>query len=162
MLKNQKRLDFKNNKMKKLILVLTIFVFAIGNSQILEPVKWSTSVKKISDKEYELIATATIEKNWHLYSQNVPENGPIPTTFSFKSSPNYLKKGNTKEDTGHTINDPVFDMKIKFFETKALFKQRILIKNKVPLWLNAVVEFMVCDDSRCLPPTEVDLIFEVK
>lgn len=148
--------------MKKLILVFTIFIFTIGNSQILEPVKWSTKIEKISDKEYELIAIATIEKKWHLYSQNVPENGPIPTTFSFKSSPSYLKKGNTKEDTGNTIHDPVFDMKIKFFETKALFKQRILIKAKVPFKVNAVVEFMVCDDGRCLPPTDVDLIFEVK
>lgn len=148
--------------MKKLILVFALLVFTIGNSQILEPVKWSTSVKKISDKEYELVATATIEKKWHLYSQNVPENGPIPTTFSFKSSSNYLKKGNTKEDTGHTINDPIFNMEIKFFETKASFKQRILLKAKAPFKVNAAVEFMVCDDSRCLPPTEVDLIFEIK
>ena len=53
-------------------------------------------------------------------------------------------------------------MKIKYFETKALFKQRIQLKNKTPFKVNATVEFMVCDDSRCLPPTEVDLVFEIK
>ncbi|QVY65015.1 protein-disulfide reductase DsbD domain-containing protein [Polaribacter sp. Q13] len=148
--------------MKKLILVCALLAFTIGHSQIVEPVKWSTSVKKISDKEYELIATANIDANWHLYSQNVPENGPIATTFSFKGSPNYLKKGNTKEEVGHTINDPIFDMKIKFFESKASFKQRIRLKEKALFKVNAIVEFMVCDDSRCLPPTEVDLIFEIK
>ena len=148
--------------MKKLTLLLALLVITVGNAQILEPVKWTTSVKKISDKEYELIATASIEPNWHLYSQTVPENGPIPTTFSFASSPNFLKKGNTKEDAGHTINDPVFDMVIKFFETQASFKQRILIKKQAPFKVEATVEFMVCDDSRCLPPTEVDLVFNIK
>lgn len=148
--------------MKKLILVLGLLAITTVNSQILDPVKWSTSVKKISDKEYELIATASIDTNWHLYSQTVPEGGPIATTFSFKSSPSFLKKGNTKEDSGHTVNDPVFNMEIKFFETKALFKQRILIKQKVPFKINGTVEFMVCDDSRCLPPTEVDLVFNIK
>ncbi len=148
--------------MKKVILILLLLVFAIGNSQILEPVKWSTKVVKISDKEYELMATATIDAKWHLYSQTVPENGPIPTTFLFKSSSNYLKKGNTKEEVGHTINDPIFNMKIKFFETKATFKQRILLKNKAPFKVEATVEFMVCDDSKCLPPTEIDLVFNIK
>lgn len=148
--------------MKKLILLLALFVFAIGNSQILKPVKWSTKVLQISDKEYELIATASIDAKWHLYSQNVPENGPISTTFSFKSNSNYLKKGNTKEEEGHTVNDPVFNMKIKFFETKASFKQRILLKNEAPFKVAATVEFMVCDDSSCLPPAEVDLVFDIK
>lgn len=148
--------------MKKAVLILVLLVFAIGNSQILEPVKWSTKVVKISDKEYDLMAIATIDAKWHLYSQTVPEDGPIPTTFLFKSSTNYLKKGNTKEEEGHTISDPVFNMEIKFFETKALFKQRILIKEKKSFKVNATVEFMVCDDSRCLPPTEVDLVFNIK
>ncbi|GAL65080.1 cytochrome c-type biogenesis protein DsbD protein-disulfide reductase [Algibacter lectus] len=134
----------------------------MSNGQVLEPVNWSTSVKKITDKEYELLATATIEENWHLYSQNVPEGGPVSTTFLFESSDYYLKKGNTKEDVGHVINDPVFNMKIKFFETKASFKQRILIKENIPFKVVGTVEFMVCDDSRCLPPTEVDLIFNIK
>ncbi|MDO6516005.1 protein-disulfide reductase DsbD domain-containing protein [Zobellia uliginosa] len=148
--------------MKNVILILVLLVFSIGNSQILEPVKWSTKVVKISDKEYELMAIATIDAKWHLYSQTVPKDGPIPTTFLFKSSTNYLKKGNTMEEEGHTINDPVFNMEIKFFEIKALFKQRILIKEKAPFKVNATVEFMVCDDSRCLPPTEVDLVFNIK
>ena len=83
--------------MNKLILLLSLFVFATGNAQILKPVKWSTKVVKISDKEYELIAIASIDAKWHLYSQDVPENGPIPTTFSFKSNSNYLKKAIQKK-----------------------------------------------------------------
>jgi hypothetical protein len=148
--------------MKNLILAFAFFAFTFVQAQILEPVKWSTSVTKISDTEYDLVATATIDAHWHLYSQNVPEDGPIATSFTFKGNANYLKKGNTSEETGKTIDDPIFGMKIKFFENKASFKQRIKLKGKTPLKIDATVEFMVCDDSRCLPPSEEELVFNVK
>lgn len=136
--------------------------FALGNAsyaQIHDPVKWSTSAEKISDSEYDLIVKATIEANWHLYSQNVPENGPIPTSFSFKKSQDFELIGRPSEEKGHTVHDPVFDMKIKYFENKATFKQRIKVLSKNSLKITGVVEFMVCDDSSCLPPTEIDLAF---
>lgn len=147
--------------MKKLIIALAFLTAGIAQAQVLEPVKWTTSVEKISDSEYQLIATATIDAKWHLYSQTVPEGGPVPTTFSFQGNSNYLKKGNTIEEKGHTIKDPIFNMEIKFFEKTADFKQRIKVKTKEKFTVNGVVEFMVCDDSRCLPPTEVDLIFNI-
>lgn len=145
--------------------LIAIFVLVFGLnafSQIHDPVKWSTSVEKISDSEYELIATAKIEGDWHLYSQTVDEGGPIPTTFTFESNFNYLKKGNTKEEEGHTINDKIFYMRIKYFDKKATFKQRIKTKNSNVFKVNAIVEFMVCNDTQCLPPTEVDLVFDIK
>ncbi|MBP1840180.1 protein-disulfide reductase DsbD domain-containing protein [Formosa algae] len=148
--------------MKNIVLLLVLIITGSVNSQILEPVKWTTSVNKISDTEYELVATANVDKGWHLYSQNVPENGPIPTTFTFKGNKNFLKKGNTQEGKGHVVDDPVFEMNIKFFEGKADFKQRIRVKGAVPFKVLGTVEFMVCDDSRCLPPTEIDLEFDVK
>jgi thiol:disulfide interchange protein DsbD len=147
---------------KKIFLILAFLVAGYSQAQILEPVKWTTSVNKISASEYELVATATIDTHWHLYSQTVPNGGPIPTTFSFKGNANYLKKGNTTEEKGQTTDDPVFGMKIKFFEKKTTFKQLIKLKTKAPFIVNATVEFMVCDDSKCLPPTEVDLIFNIK
>ena len=141
---------------------LLFLVFtSLGYSQILDPVKWKTSVEKVSPTEFDLIVTATIERGWHLYSQNVPDDGPIPTTFSFEGSVNYLKKGNTKEEVGHTVNDPVFNMKIKYFDKKATFKQRIKIKYSDAFKINASVEFMVCNDTQCLPPTEIDLTFSI-
>ncbi|WP_350285625.1 protein-disulfide reductase DsbD domain-containing protein [uncultured Croceitalea sp.] len=145
--------------MKKLLVALLLTLSANGFAQILEPVKWSTSSNKISDSEYELVAIASIEPKWHLYSQYVPEGGPIATSFGFEGNSNYIKKGNTKEGEGHTSDDPIFEMKIKYFEDKAEFKQRIKLKNKAAFEVKAMVEFMVCDDSRCLPPTEETLTF---
>lgn len=147
--------------MKKIIVLLVLSIGFSAMAQIHNPVKWSTKVVKINDTEYDLVAVASIEGEWHLYSQSVPQDGPIPTKFVFQGNPNYLKKGNTTEGEGKTVDDPVFEMKIKYFTHKAEFKQRIKLKNKKPFTVNATVEFMVCDDSRCLPPTEVDLVFKV-
>lgn len=131
-----------------------------SQAQILEPVKWSTSVEKISDTEYNLVSIATIDKGWHLYSQNVPDDGPIPTTFTYTEDGFQLIE-NTKEEEGHTVDDPVFEMKIKFFENKAEFKQRIKVLNNELSIVKGEVEFMVCDDARCLPPSYVDLEFNL-
>ncbi|MBK5208464.1 MAG: thioredoxin family protein [Flavobacteriaceae bacterium] len=146
--------------MKKIFLLLAFF--ALGNAsyaQIHDPVKWSTSVEKISNSEYDIIVTATIEAKWHLYSQNVPENGPIATSFSFKKNPDFELIGKPSEEKGHTVHDPVFDMKIKYFENKATFKQRVKIRTQNAVKVVGEVEFMVCDDSSCLPPTVIDLTF---
>jgi thiol:disulfide interchange protein DsbD len=79
--------------MKYILALCFVVVSTISvNAQIHNPVKWPTSVEKVSDSEYGLVATATIDMGWHLYLQTVPEGGPIATNFSFKSNPNYLKK----------------------------------------------------------------------
>lgn len=131
------------------------------HSQILEPVKWTTSVEKTSDSEYVLVATASIDPGWHLYSQNVPENGPIPTAFTFENNEQFKLVETVTEETGKTVDDPVFGMKIKYFESKTDFKQRIKIINKELSVVKGEVEFMVCDDERCLPPSYVDLVFDI-
>ncbi|WP_034041708.1 protein-disulfide reductase DsbD family protein [Wocania ichthyoenteri] len=147
--------------MKKLVLILVLTLGFNAFSQILEPVEWSTSVEKVSETEYELIATAKIDKGWHLYSQNVPEGGPIPTTFAFQDNQDYELIQTVLEEEGHTINDPVFNMRIKFFENKVVFKQRIKVLNNELSLVKGEVEFMVCDDTRCLPPTYADLVFNI-
>ena len=123
----------------------------IGYSQIIEPVKWETEVKKISDIEYELIINATIDPNYHLYSQKVSNDGPLPTVFIFKKSDDYELVGDTSEEKGHMVYDPVFKLKIKYFETKTTFKQRIKLKNRDHFKIIGEIEFMACDDSTCVP-----------
>lgn len=147
--------------MKKWIIFLFFTVALNSYGQILDPVKWSTSVEKLSDTEYKLISKATIDKGWHLYSQDVPEDGPIPTSFTYDNKDGAFRiVDGTIEGEGHTVNDPVFNMRIKYFEDEATFEQKIVIlKGKTSL--HGVVEFMVCDDKRCLPPTEVELVFEL-
>ncbi len=148
--------------MKKIILFLSLLILSIsGFSQIHEPVKWSTSVEKLSDTEYNLIIKATVDEGWHLYSQNVPDDGPIPTNFSFEKNKNFELVGKISEEEGHTVDDPVFEMKIKYFENSAIFKQRIKTLSNSDISIKGEVEFMVCDDASCLPPTFVDLNFQI-
>jgi thiol:disulfide interchange protein DsbD len=147
-------------KIKILSFLFLLCSFFYVQSQVLEPVKWKTSVEKVSDTEYILIATASIDDGWHLYSQDVPEDGPIATVFRFEPNKNFELKGNVSEEKGKTIDDPVFGMRIKYFENKAQFKQRIKSLNSQLSLVKGEVEFMVCDDERCLPPTYEDLVFK--
>ena len=148
---------------KVLLLCLWAFTFSFNLfSQVFDPIKWDTKVEKISDTEYNLISIATIDSGWHLYSQNVPENGPIPTTFAYTESKDFELIGKTSEGEGETIDDPVFQMRIKFFGDKAEFSQRIKVLNKELSIVEGEVEFMVCDDEKCLPPNFIDLKFNLK
>jgi len=150
--------------MKKIFLLIIIFMSLNSQAQIFNPVKWATSVEKISDSQFNLVAKATIDKGWHMYSQYLAsDDGPIPTTFSYKDSLNtYQLIGKTTEGKGHTEHDKVFNMVIKYFEKEAVFKQRINLLTNKKVVLNEVVNFMVCDDANCLPPTDIYLKFVVQ
>ncbi|MDT0642075.1 cytochrome c biogenesis protein CcdA [Zunongwangia sp. F363] len=139
--------------MKRFLLCLFLLISLQGFSQIYDPVDWSPSVEKVSgaENEYILVFSAEIEQGWHLYAQNVPDGGPIPTTFSFPESEAYEIVGSTEEEEGQTVDDPVFEMRIKYFEDHAAFRQRIKLLKESAV-VEASVEFMVCDDERCLPP----------
>lgn len=117
--------------------------------KIVEPVKWTTQTNQISETDYELIIVANIEDDYHLYSQNVPENGPLPTVFIFEENEDYDLIGTISEEEGRTVHDPTFDMEIKSFKNKAVFKQLIKMKKKNSK-IMAEIEFMSCNDSQCL------------
>ncbi|GAA3774091.1 thioredoxin family protein [Flavobacterium ginsengiterrae] len=126
------------------------------------PVKWSASVEKISDKEYILKAQAVIQSGWHLYGQYIEEGGPSPTAFRFKTDKkNFELIGKTTEGKGHETVDKIFDMKIKYFEDKAVFTQKIKFTSDNISNVSADVDFMVCDDSNCLPPSTEELTFKI-
>lgn len=150
-----------NIVIKQITFFFALASLGIVNAQIYNPVKWETAVEKISDTEYDLISIATIESGWHLYSQSVPEDGPIPTTFSYTNVDESFKLIDiTSEEEGHTVDDPVFEMKIKYFENKATFKQKVQIEEGTTL-VKGTVEFMACNDERCTPPNFEDLLFNL-
>lgn len=149
--------------MKKIIFFI-ILLFTISNltAQIYDPVSFTTSVKEIGENKYTLIITAKIDKNWHIYSQNVPKGGPAPTAFTFPKSKNYKTIGGVTEPGGHEVDDPVFNMRIKYFADKAVFMQNIERKTADAFTINASIFFMVCNDNSCLPPGDKDLKFTFK
>ncbi|MGC8864727.1 MAG: cytochrome c biogenesis protein CcdA [Bacteroidales bacterium] len=144
-------------------LLMLPFMLTINTvrAQVLEPVKWSFSQEKTGEKEYTLTLTAKIDKNWHLYSQYVKEGGPIPTSFRFDPSSDYQLIGKVEEPRPKRMFDPNFDMEVAYFDHRADFKQKIKALVDRPFKVKGALEFMCCDDSRCLPPTEVEFEFSI-
>ncbi len=136
------------NKGIFLLILLTGF---FSNAQIQKPVEWETEVKKLSETEYQLVFNAFIEENWHLYSQNLPEGGALPTVFIFENSGDqYELVGETKESEPITEYDEVFEMDLSFFAFTATFTQNIKVTDPTIGSINAKVEYQACDDKACI------------
>ncbi len=133
------------------------------HAQILEPVKWSFSAERISSDKAELIFKAKIDKTWHLYGTSIPEGGPIATSFNYTADKSkYELSGKVSEPAGKSKFDPNFEMELKLFDKEATFKQKIKVKTTEAFKIKGYVEFMCCDDSRCLPPTEAPFEFKIE
>lgn len=122
-------------------------------AQVLNPVTWTTTSKKIKDKTYEVHLTATLEKGWHIYSQFTPDGGPVPTSISFTKNPLFSLEGNAKE-TGklEQRHEDIFGVDVKQFSNKVDFVQIVKLKSPVKTSADISIEYMVCNDRQCLPP----------
>ena len=126
-------------------------------NQIFNPVTWEFKANKISEQEYELVMTATIGEGWHLYSQTLESmDGPVPTEFRFfNDAKNFELHGKTIEE-GDVIKeyDDNFMMNLSFYTGDVSFKQNIKINGATSI--KGDVYYMVCDDSKCLPPEAIE------
>jgi thiol:disulfide interchange protein DsbD len=152
--------------MKKIVIsLLALVIFPlISFTQILDPVKWSFKVEQSKPEEATLLLIAKIDKGWHVYSQDIPEAKmrPIPTTFSFTKNPAYELVGKVKEEKSIEENDPNFDLVLKFFADKAVFRQKIKVLSQKDFVVKGVLNFMCCDDKQCLPPDDVEFSLHIK
>lgn len=143
-------------------LLLLLYFAHVGYSQILKPVKWTFNVNRINDCEAELIFKAKIDKGFHVYSQFLDGNdGPVATTFNFEKSNDCQFQGKVLEGKPIEEYDPNFEMKLKFFANEATFKQKIKISNLKAFSVKGYLNFMVCDETKCLPPEDVDFEFKM-
>lgn len=147
--KNQESSEDKNHTEIQTPTLNRAFETTTNELRIIEPVKWTTKTNKITETDYELIIIANIEENYHLYSQEVPDNGPLPTVFIFEESDAYELIGTTSEEKGRTTYDPTFEMDIKSFKNQATFKQLIKVNNKSSKII-AEIEFMSCNYTKCI------------
>jgi hypothetical protein len=152
-------LGHKNIYMQKyFLLVLSlmtgIVVFAQGGSS--DQVQWTYSAKKLADKTYEVHLSARIGGNWHMYAQNAG-NGPVSTSFTFTKNPLVILSGPVKEiGKEKKVFEPAFKSEVHYYENSVDFVQVVKLKSNVQSNLSGKVEFMVCNDKECLPPTDVD------
>ena len=125
-------------------------------AQIQDPVKWNFEIEAVDENEVDLIIRADIDAGWHLYSQDAGE-GPVPTSFTFFENENIKTKGKVKEGESHEEYDPNFESVLRYFDTEAIFKQRIKLLTEESTLLKGELQFMVCNDAMCLPPEWVDI-----
>lgn len=148
--------------MKKVVFAtVLLFFFSYIHAQIKDPVNWKYEAVKKSGDTYELVITATVEKPWHIYSQNTGAGGPVPTNFSFKKNPLVNLSGKTQEvGKLQKTYDNNFKTNVLYYSGQVVFKQLVKVKGNVKTNVSGVVEYMVCDDQQCLPPTKKS--FEIK
>ena len=101
--------------MKKIISLLFVLISVVASAQIFTPVEWEFSQKQLSDTEIELQFKATIDDGWHLYSQHIADDGPVPTEFTFITEGGYELIDGVTEGEPIEEFDPNFDMLLKYF-----------------------------------------------
>ncbi len=147
----------------KRIFILMIVLLAVESVSAQEPVQWSFTVKKIKPNVYEVHLTSIIQKPWHIYSLNSPEATGIPTKINFKKHPLITLDGVAKE-MGNLItkHDDLFDADVKYFENKVDFVQVVTLKTDVKTLVNGSLEYMACNDGKCLPPRTVEFSIKIE
>ncbi|MBK7626462.1 MAG: thioredoxin family protein [Bacteroidales bacterium] len=143
--------------MKRKLLLISFVLFAsYASGQIFDPATWDFTYIKTGEKQYELIFTATIEKHSHIYSMDIPDGGPIPTSFRFDSVSGYELEGKTYEAIEPVeMFDEAFGFKIKTFSDKAEFRQKITAIDP-SFTVRGAVNYMACNNATCSPPKDVD------
>ena len=119
--------------------------------------------RQVSEQEFVLTFSAKIDKGWYVYSQFIEEGGPIPTSFYYEEGDHFELVGQSEESGANKKegHDDIFDMHLIKFGEVVTFYQKIKVKD-FSMPVVGYLEFMTCDDTRCLAPTEEDFKFELK
>ncbi len=133
--------------------------FTFVQAQMHDPVHVETSFEKLSDTEAQLVFTAKIDKGWHVYSTNMEDAGPTEASFQLEKSAGIELDGSLIAQ-GEEIEtfDKAFQKTLRFFENEVTFIQKIKLISS-DYYLEGYLEYGVCDDESCLPPSTVDVSF---
>ncbi len=139
-----------------MFLIPALFMAVAAFCQVENPVQWTFAASKKADKEYSVIITAHFAKPWHIYSQTTPDGGPKATTITFKANP-LIKLDGKPLETGslQTIHDENFGVDVKYYSEQVVFTQTVKLKAGVKTHATGTIEYMVCNDNKCLPPKKV-------
>lgn len=146
--------------MKKIYSLFTLLLLSLCvSAQVFDPVSFKTDFKKLADDEAEIVFTAVIESDWHLYSTDLGDGGPTSASFNIDKMDGVELVG-TLKPVGEEVSkyDNLFGMQVRYFENKAEFVQKLkLTANKYSI--QGYLQYGVCNDETCLPPTNVEFEF---
>ncbi len=125
-----------------------------------DPVKVKARINKLSDTKLQVVFDAVIDKGWYIYSNHIPEDGPIPSSIDWDPATGYKTSGNIVETSDHKIKgfDDIFEMELTKYKEKVSFSQDLdLTDTKTKI--TGFFTYQTCDASKCLPPKS--LAFEI-
>ena len=121
-----------------------------------KPVVATHRMEQLSSDTVRLTFDLTISDGWHVYSTSLPKGGPISAELDFDSiygatavSPLLFNGQEIDQD------DPVFRMRVRYFENKVTFYQDFKI-SEAGWFLEGALTYGTCDDENCLPPQTVE------
>ena len=149
--------------MKKLCLILlmafAVIIPAQMRAQIIDPVKWSFAIQDLNENEFDLVATALVDPQFHIYSTKMPELGPLPTVFEFESSSDFEVVGEARDAIqGEKYYDDIFEVEYVQFKGTAVYAQRLKKLTNKPFVVVGSIAGQACKDGSCVP---VSADFEV-
>jgi len=148
--------------MKQVLTAAIVLLIAIqGKAQILHPVHWSYAAKKTGKAEAVVFIKASVDAGWHIYSQYVKDGGPVKTTISFHPSKTFVLSGKTTEPKPVSKMEKAFGMEVAYFENEVIFQQKIRLKTGQAT-VSGTLEYMTCNDQKCLPPDDLEFSIPVK
>jgi thiol:disulfide interchange protein len=135
--------------MKKIFfLLITFFAFANANSQILNPVKWTSKTEKISEIEFNLIISGKIDPKWHVYSQFTPDGGSLPMELKFsEQKDNFELIGKAIESPYKKGFNDIFGVDEYYFEKNVTITQKVKITNPKIDKIKLTIDYQVCKES---------------
>lgn len=135
--------------------MLMLLVAAQMFAQFQDPISLKHAIK-VDGTEAVLTFNATIDDGWHLYSTNLPEGGPTSASLNIDKIEGAEFVGPLQPGAGEIEKfDPMFDMKVKYFELTATFTQKIKITAS-EYKIEGYLQYGACNDENCLPPTNYD------
>ncbi|MDY3142255.1 MAG: cytochrome c biogenesis protein CcdA [Parabacteroides sp.] len=147
--------------MKKLIATLWLAcLVCFVQAQILTPVTWKIHLDDTGASEKSIVFTATADKGWHLYDMNLPEGGPISTSFTFETLTGAELIGiPTASVAPTTVYDEQFAMNLRWYPGTVSFTQKFKVTDAAKFKMEGQIEFMACNDETCLPPDQIDFSY---
>ncbi len=136
------------------IILFVAITLASGlvNAQVEDPVSWKFSAKHLEGQKYQVVFEASVDMGWHLYSSDLPDGGPIPTTFIFVENDQLSLVGKAEPLGKPKVEyDPIFEMELAYFDAYAQFIQVVELSDGVNgVNASGEIEYQVCYEDKCI------------
>lgn len=137
-------------------IAMLLLMAIMCQAQMADPVKFSAQLKTNGTADGEIVFSGKIANGWHVYSTDLGEDGPIQATFHVDKKDGVELVGKlTPKGREISQMDPMFEMKLRYFEHSVKFVQKVKF-TKPKYSIKCYLEFGACNDQMCMPPTQVN------